>query len=139
MFTRIAAILIAAAFGLALALTDSATAGQFSLNGITSHDGGKGADLVGYRRYRDYDDDDEDEDEDDLYYEAPRRYVPETLPLLPQAPVLRQPLPPAAHYGPPPYEWLPPPRPSSCGVFRYWNGDRCADARFYPPYIGPRW
>ena len=24
-------------------------------------------------------------------------------------------------------------RPADCGTFRYWNGERCADARFEPP------
>ena len=33
---------------------------------------------------------------------------------------------------------LPPPRPSSCGQYRYWNGDRCVDARYNDPYLGPR-
>lgn len=27
--------------------------------------------------------------------------------------------------------------PSSCGEYRYWNGVRCADARYETPYIGP--
>lgn len=48
--------------------------------------------------------------------------------------------PPAAFYnGPPPVYWAPPPRPTSCGQYRYWNGDYCADARFSRPYVGPRW
>jgi len=33
---------------------------------------------------------------------------------------------------------LPPPRPLSCGEYRYWNGDRCVDARYNNPYIGPK-
>ena len=33
---------------------------------------------------------------------------------------------------------LPPPRPASCGQYRYWNGDRCVDARYNNPYLGPR-
>jgi hypothetical protein len=33
---------------------------------------------------------------------------------------------------------LPPPRPRSCGQYRYWNGDRCVDARYNDPYLGPR-
>ncbi len=47
----------------------------------------------------------------------------------------------AAEYEPPVYGWAfaPPPAPSSCGAYRYWNGERCADARDEPPYIGPRW
>ena len=34
--------------------------------------------------------------------------------------------------------FLPPPRPTSCGQYRYWNGQRCVDARYNTPYIGPR-
>ena len=26
-----------------------------------------------------------------------------------------------------------PVRPANCGVYRYWNGERCVDARFAPP------
>ena len=33
---------------------------------------------------------------------------------------------------------LPPPRPASCGQYRYWNGERCVDARYNNPYIGRR-
>jgi len=33
---------------------------------------------------------------------------------------------------------LPPPRPLSCGEYRYWDGERCVDARYHNPYIGPR-
>lgn len=33
---------------------------------------------------------------------------------------------------------LPPPRPASCGQYRYWNGQRCVDARYHDPYLGPR-
>jgi hypothetical protein len=33
---------------------------------------------------------------------------------------------------------LPPPRPLSCGEYRYWNGTACVDARYNNPYIGPR-
>jgi hypothetical protein len=32
-----------------------------------------------------------------------------------------------------------PPRPRSCGRYRYWNGEYCADARFERPYLGPKW
>lgn len=49
-------------------------------------------------------------------------------------------------YAPPPTLWyasppvmLIPVRPASCGRYRYWNGERCADARYEPPYVGPRW
>jgi hypothetical protein len=34
---------------------------------------------------------------------------------------------------------LVPLRPASCGEYRYWNGVRCADARYETPYIGPRY
>ena len=33
---------------------------------------------------------------------------------------------------------LPPPRPASCGEYRYWNGVACVDARYNNPYLGPR-
>ena len=33
---------------------------------------------------------------------------------------------------------LPPPRPRSCGRYRYWNGEYCADARYERPYLGPK-
>jgi len=33
---------------------------------------------------------------------------------------------------------LPPPRPLSCGQYRYWNGERCVDARYTDPYLGPK-
>lgn len=33
---------------------------------------------------------------------------------------------------------VPPPRPTSCGEFRYWNGEYCADARDERPYLGPK-
>ena len=46
---------------------------------------------------------------------------------------------PTGYFTPPVVEWLPPPRPSSCGEYRYWDGERCADARWQPPYVGPRW
>ncbi len=29
-------------------------------------------------------------------------------------------------------------RPSSCGQYRYWNGNRCVDARYNDPYLGSR-
>ena len=40
--------------------------------------------------------------------------------------------------GPPAVILLPPPRPASCGQYRYWNGERCVDARYNDPYLGPR-
>jgi hypothetical protein len=30
-------------------------------------------------------------------------------------------------------------RPSSCGVYRYWQDDRCVDARWNKPYLGRRY
>jgi hypothetical protein len=33
---------------------------------------------------------------------------------------------------------LPPPRPLSCGEYHYWNGERCVDARYNTPYLGPK-
>jgi hypothetical protein len=38
----------------------------------------------------------------------------------------------------PPVIAIVPVRPVSCGEFRYWNGDRCVDARYNDPYLGPR-
>ena len=71
--------------------------------------------------------------DDDDYY--PPEYD------LPPPPVVRvyPYAPPATAYEPPVYGWLAPPRPASCGKYRYWNGGYCADARRDPPYIGPRW
>lgn len=74
---------------------------------------------VGRRWYRGY--------KDDFYY-PPEYYMPPP----PRVRVYR--------YEPPVYGWIAvPPPPSSCGKYRYWNGERCADARYDPPYIGPRW
>jgi hypothetical protein len=33
---------------------------------------------------------------------------------------------------------LPPPRPLSCGQYRYWDGRTCVDARYTDPYLGPK-
>jgi hypothetical protein len=30
-----------------------------------------------------------------------------------------------------------PVRPASCGEFHFWDGERCVDARFNKPYLGP--
>jgi hypothetical protein len=38
----------------------------------------------------------------------------------------------------PPLVVIVPVRPASCGQYRYWNGDRCVDARYHNPYVGPR-
>ena len=72
-------------------------------------------------------------DDDDFYYPPPEYYVP------PPPRIYRYAPPPATYYEPPAYEWIPPPRPASCGRYRYWNGEYCADARYRPPYVGPRW
>jgi hypothetical protein len=61
--------------------------------------------------------------------------------------------PPAPSYGGPQYGYVPPApsyyappepppealRPRSCGKYRYWNGEYCADARYERPYVGPKW
>jgi hypothetical protein len=47
--------------------------------------------------------------------------------------------PPVVVYEPPVYGWISPPPPANCGQYRYWNGEYCADARYEPPYLGPRW
>lgn len=72
---------------------------------------------------------------DDDYYYPPEYYLPPPPPVR----VYRYAPPPVIVYEPPVYGWLAPPRPSNCGKYRYWNGERCADARYDPPYIGPRW
>jgi hypothetical protein len=83
---------------------------------------------VGRRWYR-------DDDDDDFYY-PPEYYLPPP----PPARIYRGAPPPVVVYEPPVYGWMAlPPPPSSCGKYRYWNGERCADARYDPPYIGPRW
>ncbi|MFZ4809639.1 MAG: hypothetical protein ACOYLQ_20480 [Hyphomicrobiaceae bacterium] len=121
---------------------------------------------VGYRYswYRDVDDDHGYEVRTyrrgyHPYYEPPRRrvYVPAPVYVAPPpvvvypAPVTIYPAPVRVY--PPPTVAYPPPlvvypgntyavdgyRPSSCGVYRYWDGDRCVDARRHKPYIGPRY
>ena len=63
------------------------------------------------------------------HYAPPTHYVPGTYGYL---------APPAAYYAPPEPVWVPL-RPSSCGQYHFWNGQYCADARYQPPYLGPRW
>jgi hypothetical protein len=59
----------------------------------------------------------------DAYYSAPAQgYMP----------------PPAAE-SVPPIVVLIPLRPRSCGKYRYWTGEYCADARYERPYLGSRW
>ena len=38
---------------------------------------------------------------------------------------------PPARYEPPVYGWISE-APENCGTFKYWNGERCADARYGP-------
>lgn len=38
----------------------------------------------------------------------------------------------------PPVIAIVPVRPVSCGEYRYWDGERCVDARYNKPYLGPR-
>jgi hypothetical protein len=63
------------------------------------------------------------------YYPPPGFYPPPAYGYAP--PVTIYPAPPVV-------EWVPP-RPSSCGRYRYWRGEYCADARYEHPYLGPRW
>ena len=62
-------------------------------------------------------------------------------PPLPPVPARQSPILPPQQYAPPVYGWvyIPPPPPPSCGQYHYWAGDHCADARYAPPYVGPRW
>jgi hypothetical protein len=150
MCTRLPGVLLASSLGLALPFMPGlASAGAMTSSGVMAVElrANVGVEVAGYRYYRD---DDDGDDDGPVYYAPPRYYVPPppvppSVAPPPPAPFYRQPFPPAAYYGPPAYngppayEWLPPPRPPSCGVFRYWNGERCADARYHPPYVGPRW
>jgi hypothetical protein len=69
----------------------------------------------------------------------PRRYYrqypygapPVVVPAIPVAP-------PVVVEGPDAVVVVPPPRPASCGEYRYWNGQYCVDARYNRPYLGPR-
>jgi hypothetical protein len=36
-------------------------------------------------------------------------------------------------------EWSPRRRPRSCGKYHYRSGGCCVDARWHPPYVGPKW
>jgi len=85
-----------------------------------------------------------------VYVPAPVYVTPPPVVVYP-APVTIYPAPVRVY--PPPAVAYPPPlvvypgntyavdayRPSSCGVYRYWDGDRCVDARRHKPYIGPRY
>jgi len=46
--------------------------------------------------------------------------------------------PPAGVTENPPIVAIVPVRPVSCGEYRYWDGERCVDARYNNPYVGPR-
>jgi hypothetical protein len=139
---RFLPVLLAASFSLALGSSvEPAGAGQSAWNGYYTNNwpAGDAAEVPVDRDYREY-----EENNGGAYYAAPRdyyaappRYAPPPLP--PPATISGGSAQPAPVYGPAAYEWLPPPRPASCGVFRYWDGERCADARLHPPYIGPRW
>lgn len=63
------------------------------------------------------------------YYYAPPTYAPGNYGYVAL---------PAAYYASPERVWVPL-RPSSCGQYRFWNGQYCADARYQPPYLGLRW
>jgi hypothetical protein len=80
---------------------------------------------------------------DDRYYAEryPRRFYPPSIYYAPRY-YERRPLP---SYIPREYEYSAPryvdepSRPTSCGQYRYWNGEYCADARYERPYLGPKW
>jgi hypothetical protein len=38
----------------------------------------------------------------------------------------------------PPVVMVIPVRQASCGEYHYWDGERCLDARYNKPYLGPR-
>jgi hypothetical protein len=81
---------------------------------------------------------------DDRYYAEPypRRFYPPSVYYAPPRYYERRAFP---SYAPREYEYSPPryadepPRPTSCGQYRYWNGEYCADARYERPYLGPKW
>jgi hypothetical protein len=84
-------------------------------------------------------------------YAQPPNYAPRPAPNY--APPAYLGTPSAPNYGAPVYGYMPPPavyyappapalvplRPRSCGKYRYWNGEYCADARYERPYLGPKW
>jgi len=70
----------------------------------------------------------------------PSVYPSPLAPYFPRPPAYYAP--PAIVYYPPPVVYYPAPeyiRPASCGRYRYWTGEYCADAREQRPYVGPRW
>jgi hypothetical protein len=64
-----------------------------------------------------------------VYYAPPRYYERRAFPYYP---------PRVYDYTAPEY-YDEPARPTSCGQYRYWNGEYCADARHERPYLGPKW
>jgi hypothetical protein len=72
------------------------------------------------------------DDGDEVYNPAPYGFAP-----APRAYGYAQP--PARYVDAPDYELLPPPPPANCGEYHCWNGEYCADARYNPPYVSPRW
>ena len=81
---------------------------------------------------------------DDRYYHGPypRRVYPPSIYDAPPRYYERRVFP---HYAPRVYDYRAPEyidepaRPTSCGQYRYWNGEYCADARYERPYLGPKW
>ena len=68
---------------------------------------------------------------------------PPPAPAAPAAPVVVVPVPPAEIYAAPgPVPFADPDavtvyvRPANCGVYRYWDGTECVDARDVPPPLG---
>jgi hypothetical protein len=84
---------------------------------------------------------------DDRYYDAPypRRVYPPSIYYAPPRYYERRAFPYYSPYSPRAYDYTAPafadepPRPTSCGQYRYWNGEYCADARYERPYLGPKW
>ena len=76
----------------------------------------------------------------------PRRYYrqhPYAAPPVVGVPPVVHVVPPVVHVVPPavaqePVIVVPPPRPTSCGQYHYWNGQNCVDARYNRPYLGAR-
>jgi hypothetical protein len=80
---------------------------------------------------------------DDRYYGPyPRRVYPPWIYDAPPRYYERRAFP---YYSPRTYDYTAPAyvdeptRPTSCGQYRYWNGEYCADARYERPYLGPKW
>lgn len=124
---------LSVAFALVLGIGAAGAGPAVTFPDIGVSGSGLGSPLkVGYRNAGDYHDDYD-------YYEhvPPSYYAPRVYGYVQRY-----------GYGPPPpavypplffYDWGPPPRPASCGKYRYWDGEACVDARFRPPYVGPRW